>query len=142
MYGSAEKPVLRRLLIAFLTLCLLALGVAPHTPRSGAPASPASLAAASGIDLSLYTLPDGTIPDLCLTLHADAAEETGHGAHEGVHCPACSLTKTVLATAPATIARAVAYAITRQPPAIDARALRRERASPHWARGPPQAAHV
>ncbi|TVR06840.1 MAG: hypothetical protein EA385_14585 [Salinarimonadaceae bacterium] len=150
MFGYAAKPILRCVTTALLALCLIALGFAHHPPGTGAPASQAAPAQASaGINLSHHALPDGTIPDLCLTLHADAngehgrhSHDHGHGEHEGLHCPACALTNTIPAKAPAAITRDVAYAPAYFAPVPDAGALPNSRTNHHWARGPPRAARI
>ncbi|WP_245261602.1 hypothetical protein [Ancylobacter sp. FA202] len=60
-------------------LCALALlfALAAHH-------SPAARPSGTGIDLSQYTLPDGTVPDLCLT----GAEGDGNP-HPAAHRPGC-----------------------------------------------------
>lgn len=132
--GSA-RPLLRNLFTALLALCVVALGFAPHASQPAAPSSQAALAAAAGIDLSLYALPDGTLPDLCLTLHGD--EPGGHGGHQSPHCPVCTLAKSLLAPAPEAIATAFAYEKAYPAPELDSAALPGARPSAHRARGPP-----
>lgn len=135
MARGVAKPVLRNLVTAFLALCVVALGFAPHASQPAAPSSQAALAAAAGIDLSLYALPDGTLPDLCLTLHGD--EAGGHEGHQSPHCPVCTLAKSLIAPAPEAIATAFAYAKAYPAPALDSAALPRARPGAHRARGPP-----
>lgn len=65
--------------IGLRLLCALALmlALALHRPPVASPAGP-------GIDLAQYTLPDGTVPDLCLTgVGADGTPLTA------VHRPGC-----------------------------------------------------
>ncbi|WP_371348116.1 hypothetical protein [Ancylobacter sp. IITR112] len=60
-------------------LCALLLVLALSVPRP-----PVVAAAEAGIDLSQYTLPDGTLPDLCLSpTDADGAS------HAPAHHPGC-----------------------------------------------------
>lgn len=142
MSTTGARPILRLAITTLLALCVAALGFAPHHARHGAPshADAPSLAALAGIDLSLYTLPDGTIPDLCLTVHGaeDGAEDGGgHADHETPRCPACTLTKTIAASAPATAARFVSYAKASFGPPLAAAAIPQARPRAHRARGPP-----
>ena len=80
----ARSSVTRGGGIALRLLCALALmlALALHRPLVASPAGP-------GIDLAQYTLPDGTVPDLCLT--GTGEDGTPLTALHRPSCEACRL---------------------------------------------------
>ena len=66
--------------VALYALAMATLGFAhkPAAPVAGA---------LSAIELAAYALPDGTLPDLCLTGH----DQDGPQGAAAVHCDACAL---------------------------------------------------
>ena len=82
--------------MAVRMLCALALVFVAfaHQPVSAAPALD---------DLSAYTLPDGSLPVLCLT---DTGNKKDHHktAWHGTGCEACRLVSSVILPVPATVA--------------------------------------
>ncbi|WP_137128997.1 hypothetical protein [Rhizobium sp. FY34] len=79
---------------ALCVIALLCLGLAHK-----APAVEATIPA---IDMSAYILPDGTLPDLCLSQHHDETQHHDKGrAMPG--CEACRLGASVLLPAPADV---------------------------------------
>lgn len=77
MRGLRRNILARQMLLAFFVLAMSALGFA-HKP----------LQASQAPDLSVYALPDGTLPDLCLTGGGDGSKAPSH-AHSV--CQACLL---------------------------------------------------
>ncbi|WP_425105902.1 hypothetical protein [Ancylobacter sp.] len=80
----ARSSVTRGGGMALRLLCALALmlALALHRPPVASPAGP-------GIDLAQYTLPDGTVPDLCLT--GTGEDGTPLAALHRPSCEACRL---------------------------------------------------
>jgi hypothetical protein len=81
MRARFAMSVFNRSLAAMLAigLALLAWAHDPYAHRESFPA---------GVDLAAYTLPDGTLPELCLV--SEDGEQKGSEAH----CPVCVLGKT------------------------------------------------
>jgi hypothetical protein len=74
------------------TIALMAIGFGHRTPALAVPAyTPAEIA--------LYTLPDGTLPDLCLTRHDDGGKDHS----QAPVCEACRIAGDTLLPAPADI---------------------------------------
>lgn len=87
----AERWAVRMICV----LALLFVGFAHKPPVLEYHAIPAS-------ELAQYTLPDGTIPVLCLPSEDGKTKHEGHDFGSG--CEACRLTASVLLPAPANIA--------------------------------------
>jgi hypothetical protein len=84
MFRAFRRLQIVLALVAFYATVGLGLGFAHKPLQIGNPAT---------VDLSLYALPDGTIPVLCLTPSRDGSrpeDERSH--HAGHRCDACIVT--------------------------------------------------
>lgn len=73
---------LRQSRASFWIVALYALAVA----TLGLAHKPVVVSAPTAVELAAYALPDGTLPDLCLTGHAGSTEQALNS-----HCEACAL---------------------------------------------------
>lgn len=88
----AQLMTWRMAIHAFCMLALIAVGFAHKIPNASAsPLTPAEIAA--------YTLPDGTLPVLCIADYATADHDHKHKADGG--CEACRISASILLPAPA-----------------------------------------
>lgn len=74
-------------------LALLLIGFA-HQP-------PDAVGHLSAAEMAEYVLPDGTLPELCHSLHEDEAKHPGHDQATG--CEVCRLTASILLPTPTDI---------------------------------------
>lgn len=92
--SGKQAGVLTRIVCA---IALLFVGLSHKPPAISASAlTPAELAA--------YTLPDGTVPVLCLPSEDGASKKHSH---DGTGCEACRLASAILLPAPPTIDSAI-----------------------------------
>jgi hypothetical protein len=97
---------------------------------------PLDLRALSQVDMAAYTLPDGTIPDLCIP-GDDGAGKTGHLMDHG--CEACSLSASVLIPQPPAFGGVVLASGQQAVPAQRVEAFRQRLYPPgSGPRAPPQ----
>lgn len=85
---ASDMAKLVRIICAIALLCV---GFAHKTPVIESAIPPVELAA--------YTLPDGTIPVLCLPSQDDSGKHHGHD--RGPVCEACRITASIVLPAPA-----------------------------------------
>lgn len=96
MLGSLRQSRMNYWVVALYALAVATLGLA-HKPIA-----PTALTA---VKLAAYALPDGTLPDLCLTGHAGST-----GQALGDHCDACALSHAPGVVAPLQVSFPVAVA--------------------------------
>ncbi|WLS06275.1 hypothetical protein Q9315_20740 (plasmid) [Shinella oryzae] len=126
----ARRDLSRSLELAVCILCTIALMAIAFGHRTPVLAAQAYTPA----EIALYTLPDGTLPDLCLTGHDDSGKDHG----QAPRCEACRIAGDILVPEPADIIGArIAFAASFDLPVAIEGAYRKlfpPNASP---RGPP-----
>lgn len=128
MLGALRQTRASHVIVALYALAMATLGFA-HKP--------VATIAPSAIELAAYALPDGTLPDLCLTGH-----DQSNGGAIAAHCDACALSSAPGLVAPVQDFRRVCVptrVVLRTDEAGQfAPALQRGPTS----RGPPASAHL
>ena len=124
-FCHAERLVVRMI----CALALLLVGFAHKPPALDYHSIPAS-------ELAQYTLPDGTLPILCLPSEDGQAKHDGHDFGSG--CEACRLTASVVLPAPADMAGVAIVRVSERISPVRSEAFYRQLFPPNTApRGPP-----
>jgi hypothetical protein len=90
----AKLMTWRMAIHAFCMVALIAVGFAHKIPNASAsPLTPSEIAA--------YTLPDGTLPVLCIADYATSDQGHDHKHKADGGCEACRISASILLTAPA-----------------------------------------
>lgn len=117
MLGALRQTRASHVIVALYALAMATLGFA-HKP--------VATAAPSAIELAAYALPDGTLPDLCLTGH-----DQSHEGAVAAHCDACSIS-----SAPGLVAPAQDFRRARVPARVVLRVDEAGQFAPALQRGP------
>ena len=88
---TSTQPAIAKLVRMLCALALLMVGFAHKVPALDHGSIPLS-------EIAHYTLPDGTLPKLCLSSDHGATNHNDHGYGSG--CEACRLSASVLLPAP------------------------------------------